>query len=258
MIYSEYLPDPKLSDFIQAYFEFFIPRETKEKNHLLVPEGCVYLVYFKSGSIDKNWCKVLGPHHGSILIPIFPGTRYWGIRFFPGSTEVFFKRKAIYLRNQNLDLKKLNNGLFKILFTKLNKVNSVLEVSSIFDEVLSSLITSNLMIDPNIQKAVRIIIKNNGQMKIKDILNEVNMEERTFRRKFKEKVGLTPKEFSKIRRVRYSIQKIISESNLNEIIYDSGYFDQSHFYRDSLKILGIKPTTFSERLKMIKHEKLIE
>ena len=100
--------------------------------------------------------------------------------------------------------------------------------------------------DDQIQKAIELILKHKGLVRIKDLTEELYITERTFERNFISQVGLTPKQFSKIIQFQSSLHHL-TQSNYNkltEISHDSGFADQSHFIKTFKKYTGQTPSYY--------------
>ncbi len=113
------------------------------------------------------------------------------------------------------------------------------------------MIKSNTVIENDkVQEAIAMIIDQKGQIKVKDLLAQFYMTERTFERAFMSQVGLTPKQFAKIIQFQYSIHKL-TQAKFNKLIevgIDSGFTDQSHFIRTFKKYTGQTPGYFLQQM----------
>ncbi len=122
----------------------------------------------------------------------------------------------------------------------------------LISELMSKLIKSHKLSDNDkIEKAISIIINRKGQIRIKDILNEIYMTERTFERNFMSQVGLTPKQFAKIIQFKSSIN-ILTQAKYNSLLdigLESGFSDQSHFIRTFKSYTGQTPSYYLNQLK---------
>jgi AraC-like DNA-binding protein len=66
---------------------------------------------------------------------------------------------------------------------------------------------------------------------------------------FKEEIGLSPKEFSKIIRFRKIVENIYRnpEINLYDLAYNFNYTDPSHLVKDFKFFTGLTPTAFIQK-----------
>ena len=86
----------------------------------------------------------------------------------------------------------------------------------------------------SIKYSIEKIYRNNGNVKIHDILFDLNMSERGFRNQFEEYTGLAPKIFSRIIRFNHAYGKLMNNNynSIHDIIYEAGYYDQAHFINE--------------------------
>ena len=133
----------------------------------------------------------------------------------------------------------------------LIQTNSLDEQVKLISDLMRELIrTHKVSENDTIEKAISIIIQNNGQIKIKELLDKIYLTERTFERHFMAYIGLTPKQFSKIIQFQSSINKLTQSTynSLLDIGYDSGFSDQSHFIRTFKSYTGQTPSYYLNQL----------
>lgn len=160
-----------------------------------------------------------------------------------------------------VDPKELNDDCFDLLevdgidvesyIKKLVKsVNAKDQVEIILD-LMTQLIESNRIPENDrIQRAISIILKLRGQVKIKELTEQLFITERTLERDFISQVGLTPKQFAKIIQFQCSLNQLTREkiNKLTEVGLDSGFADQSHFIRTFKKYTGQTPSSYLRQL----------
>jgi len=156
-----------------------------------------------------------------------------------------------------VDPKELNDECYDLLQidyidiesyrNKLSKSDSIeLQVKIILDLMQELIRSHKVPENDRIQKAIHIILKHKGQIKVKEILDQVYMAERTFERNFIALVGLSPKQFAKIVQFQSSINKL-SKSKFNSLLdvgLGSGFSDQSHFIREFKKYTSQTPSFY--------------
>lgn len=100
------------------------------------------------------------------------------------------------------------------------------------------------------QQAIRLMQQAQGNIKIKNLCNYLNISQRTFERNFKKNIGITPKSFNRIERLNFIFKNLTTPGNevdLQDVIYHLGYYDQSHFIHDLKKYCGDTPTCFDDK-----------
>ncbi len=82
-----------------------------------------------------------------------------------------------------------------------------------------------------------------GRMPIKILSKMTNISQRQLSRQFNNFLGLSPKEYSRIKRFLFTLDNIKKYPfySLTQIAYESGYFDQAHFIHDCKEFAGITP-----------------
>lgn len=76
------------------------------------------------------------------------------------------------------------------------------------------------------------------------ILDEFGISSRTLENKFKDYIGITPKKYASMLRLRKALEYIQyhqKHQNLTRIAYDLGYYDQAHFARAMKSFTGFSP-----------------
>jgi AraC-like DNA-binding protein len=97
-----------------------------------------------------------------------------------------------------------------------------------------------------IQFASNQILQTDGNVTVKELLGQVNMSERSFERNFLQQVGVLPKTFAGIARMKKAMQLIEKVPNLTwkDITYQLEYTDQAHFIREFKRFAGKTPTDY--------------
>ena len=70
---------------------------------------------------------------------------------------------------------------------------------------------------------------------------EVGLSERQLERRFHSQVGLSPKHFARIVRLRRAVKAAKAGASLATAAHEAGYADQSHFTREVKALTGVPP-----------------
>ena len=84
------------------------------------------------------------------------------------------------------------------------------------------------------------------------MIKEIGISERQFDRKFREVVGISPKCYSKILQLHFTINLMRSKnySSIQEIAYQAEFYDIAHFTHRFKELTGFTPNEF---IKSDKH-----
>lgn len=99
------------------------------------------------------------------------------------------------------------------------------------------------------------IFESGGSLKISDLAELAGMSGRTFRNRFRKRVGISAKGLSRLVRVHLLWRHIYESGNqdLMDLAFRGNFFDQSHLDHDIKKILGECPGKFFKRdLELVK------
>lgn len=120
-------------------------------------------------------------------------------------------------------------------------------------KLLENYLIGNYKVDKYIPDEIdmiyeKIILANPNQ-KISELLVSLQMNQRSFRRQFINRVGLSPKRLFRIIRVNYvwDMYRQNPTMSFNDLVYACSFFDQSHFINDFKEIVGETPKEFFSR-----------
>lgn len=115
----------------------------------------------------------------------------------------------------------------------------------------------SLTVNPFVDFAVKQIATSPNQYSINTIAKKAGYSQKHIIDLFKRQVGVSPKKFLKIVRFQNAINQIDLKINFDwtSIVYECGYYDQSHFISDFKQFSGFTPSAYllqkSEHLNYI-------
>jgi len=83
-----------------------------------------------------------------------------------------------------------------------------------------------------------------GSERIATIADELGVSERHLRRLFHDDLGITPKQYGRIARLRRVLLHDRPATSWSQLAIESGYFDQSHMIREFGDLLQVTPVAF--------------
>lgn len=112
-------------------------------------------------------------------------------------------------------------------------INTIDQKVNYIDELLLQKSWIAELHDDPVEKAANLITKHKGKLSIKDLMEEMPYSRRTLERNFQEKIGVSPKMLARICRfANMSYLLMYRKANWQELVYEGGYTDQSHFIKD--------------------------
>jgi len=105
--------------------------------------------------------------------------------------------------------------------------------------------------DTLIEEGLHLIHKNVSFITVKYLLEDLNISERQFERRFSQTVGLSPQSYIRVKRFNEAIRLMKSGQyeRLTDIAYALHFHDQSHFIRDIKVFSGMTPKGISQKVE---------
>ena len=93
------------------------------------------------------------------------------------------------------------------------------------------------------------LLATSGRASIGAIAGEIGWSRKRLIERFREQIGLPPKQMARILRLQRAIRQIdgVGDPRWSHVAYDSGYYDQAHFNRDFREFTGCTPTQYAAR-----------
>lgn len=98
-----------------------------------------------------------------------------------------------------------------------------------------------------IHEALHLIRQSKGEIKVKEITDQLGVSKSYLEQRFSQQIGLSPKEFCKIEKLKCFLdnyRKYQDCMNLTQLTFKSGYYDQSHLIKDFKYFLDARPKEF--------------
>jgi AraC-like DNA-binding protein len=189
--------------------------------------------------------KVL--HMFDFSIP-FRGLR---VRFKPMGFGKIFHISASELSNSLHSMDEVLGNNIKNLQDRLENAQTHLERKKILDQhFIKKMILKNNKPsrDARFKEAYSRIRNQRGNLRITELLRQLNFSERTLERDFRNFLGLTPKDVCKIFRISNLIRSILAKDSVNwtDLAYENGYFDQAHLINEFKQATTVTPEWFHE------------
>jgi len=263
MFHQLYKPHPALKNFVNHIMIHQVKFEATESTPTLsippLPEHGLFF-YVRDRTEVENMstqkketqpsCIIVGPniyrHH------IMPGRDHLMIKveFQPGGLY-----RLLGIPMHELLCKDSFEGL-QLLGSEINQVTDRIAEALSFDEmklIVERYLLSHIgKLKPSlpIDHVLPLLIKERGLLKIDQLASHACLSIRQFERVFQQRIGLSPKHYSRL--VRFSQAWIMKEQQPTiswiKIAHECGYFDQMHLIRDFQEFAGANPSIIESEL----------
>jgi AraC-like DNA-binding protein len=259
--FSRYLPGPPLNQYIAWFWYYDQWRVAHEREHVL-PDGSFELIFnledrsrklFDREDLNryqafrKSWLS--GAQSGYLIIDALNGASMMGVHFNPGGIAPFLKPSADELRNRVAELDGIWGSSAGALRERLlNAPNPQLKFREL-EQFLLALLTrarSDSQKEKRVNWALKQFADQRNVQRLAGVAAQLGVSQKHFIHEFRQRVGITPKMFCRIRRFQSVLSEINRKGSVEwtSVALDCGYFDQAHFINDFQTFAGLNPTAY--------------
>jgi AraC-like DNA-binding protein len=177
-----------------------------------------------------------------------------GAVFRPGSAHLFVNDTLTQYKACTAPASLVYGHGIQHLAEKLRYTTGEVQKHGLLEQYLSQYLSNinNGRDSGRVAGALHQIHELEGNVGMSRLYKSSFMSERTFRRSFHEYVGMSPKQYSLIVRIKsFSKRYELSRNSYTGICRELGYIDQSHFSKDFQRIVGTTPTAYFTQLDKI-------
>jgi AraC-like DNA-binding protein len=256
--FAERAPGARLADVVVRHWTFEARATTGAFVHHIWPDGCISIAIGAPQRGAAPFVGIAGPTRGARRVPVAPGAVYHGVRFWPDAGGAALGVEAESLRERTIPgAAVFGRAVEELADAALSAPDGAARARAL-DDWLGAHLPSIPRPDPAVRRAVRAIIDSRGERPIADVAAEAGIGARQLQRVFRRAVGLTPKEYARIRRARSSLAALMrGEGSWAGLAADMGYADQSHLIRELGDLTGFTPVALRERLAIIEHSDVV-
>lgn len=254
MYYHEFDPAPDLGSHVASYWGVQVQNVEAGHLHQVIPDGCVGLVSSRQADGGAR-LSLQGPRLDALWIPVVAGDRFWGARFWPDAGPLVLGCPARGLLGTLRPADEAIGPVARELGERLAGCRDEVSATAAWETVLRPMVRSCPPLDPVVRTAVLAIIAARGEAPLGELAAAVNLSPRTLQRRFSSAVGLSPKQFARVRRLRGALQHLVSDSPMSwsAVAADLGFADQAHLIREFGALAGLTPVEVANRIRRIGH-----
>lgn len=169
-------------------------------------------------------------------------------QFYPFILRSFFNIDPKSINDNCYNLLEHNDGSVAETLKNLQSGTTVEEKITLITNYLLAVFTEKKeRLNDNLKQALLHIIENKGQISITQVCRVIDVNKRTFERRFVAETGLLPKQFAQIIQFHSSLEQLTDKDfdKLTDVVYENGFSDQSHFIKVFKAFTGRTPKSFS-------------
>jgi AraC-like DNA-binding protein len=249
---------------LQPYVQYFWSLQSPSQDHpapafRTIADGCPGLVFQQPtsgpvlGPAGKPWPTLL--LHGQTTQPGYMqplgALGLVGACLHPSAVPAFFRLSAAELTDACVDLESLPAPNRFLLRQLQDAPTTEQQVHWLSAQLLAALPPTRGPADPVIAYAVEKIRAAPHQVSLAQLRAEGCLSERSFQRRFKHAVGVTPQLFARICRFQASLHQLrmVDYERLSDLAYAHAYADQSHHIRAFQEFAGVSPRQYCQQAR---------
>ena len=252
--YKEFTPDAQLAPYVDSYWLSTGNTGNETISYGILPDCCCDILLNLGDSVlSSNANDTIIRHKAYIIgaatrfseVEVTGSVAICGIRFKPLGMLPFMQRLQMgEFKDNAVDIDLVNKLHFEDFFDGVDDNYNSLKQR--LDAFLLSLFNPGYIQDNVVKNALSIISQKKGIIKVTDLAGLVNTSARNLERLFYKNVGLAPKEFAQISRLKNISKEIRTNNNksLGQIAYEYNYYDSAHFTRDFTAYAGSLPSRY--------------
>ncbi len=259
MDYKQYAPSTCLQHVVEHYWHFVVQLHISLEQTFQTPllQGMTFNLkempedlIFKGKTLKMDKPVYL---FGQSLQPRLSlsnsnGIDIIGVKFKPLGIYKLTGINMQHIADETIDAEDVWGNEISLLCERMYHAQSTKDAIILLDSFLLGKLNkqSGINKQPCVEHALHLIQHSHGNINIKNLQKETHTSRKTLERAFVNQLGIFPKLYSRISRynnVKESIQKS-SSIHWQEIYYQFGYYDQSHFISEFKQFSGKTPTEF--------------
>ena len=245
--YIEYAPPASLRPFVECFWTRRSQR-TGDTPAIVLPDGCIDIVlgYRSSAECPDDALAVGTMTRPLVLVDDEPST-FVGVRFWPGRAYPFLGIPASELTDLRVSVADVWRERLPELAT-LDATETSALIARI-ERLLLSRVTSAPAMNRSVDAAVRAILRAKGNLSIASLAPTIGVTRQYLARAFALHVGVPPKTFARVARVRSVLARARAAATLNwtALALDAGYYDQAHLVGEVKELTGRTPSEWMDR-----------
>lgn len=215
------------------------PRSDPQLVHL--PDTATALVYRRTGERTGD-LHVLGPRGRAAYPSGKEMPMCIRIRLRPGAARPAFGVPVSDLLDQAVPLTEMWGDRAARLESRLNELPGADQILRGIEDALSETLDGGADSRDLLLRRAAESLSADGE-RVGSLARRLSVSERHLRDLFTDRVGLSPKRFARIQRVR-TVLALAGSAEWAGLAADTGYYDQSHLTADFHSLMGVSPAAF--------------
>ena len=220
--------------------------------HTIWPDGCVSITIVANGGMPSA-AHVIGPRLRPLHFPMRSGLVLHGLRLWPDTAASVLGVDPVSIRGLTHPAAEVLGVGALSLARAVARADGDGAVSTVWEQWLAPRIAAAALPDADVRHVVRQLIDSDGTCDVALVARQLGVSARGLDRRFTAAVGLSPRQFARIRRVRSAIGAIADgERSLSELARRA-QLEPAAFGREFRMVAGVAPAALINQLDQLEH-----
>ena len=252
---QEYRPVQALSPYVQRFWSGRFNTSGKDcLSQRVLPNGfvevIVHLTDLHCDLLSSNGWKqspdytLIGLHNNPYEVHFQREVEVFAIRFKPEGFFALFGVPLEELADGHEDLVAVLGTKFRDVAARLKDEKDIAGRLRAAERFLGKVAACSE--STYLNRAGELIRSAGGKLRVDEMADQLCISRRQLERTFKEKLGVSPKQYMRIARLN-RVQDLLREGQcqgIADVAYQAGYADQSHLNRDFKLLVGDSPSNY--------------
>lgn len=254
---AEYKPHPAVVPHVELYWRgTFDPAEQSLLAQRVVPNGYVELIVHLGDAHcmllrDGVWRRspdhtLIGLYSEPYEVRFSQCVEVFGIRFKPEGWQPMIGLPAAELLAGHEDIANVMGPAHEDLCERIRDAADTAGMIAAADAWLLQRVSDLPGHRDYVHQAAELIRRAPAHVRLEDLPGLVCIGQRQLERAFKQRVGVSPKQYQRMQRLN-RVNRLLQQGqhmDLTQVALACGFFDQAHFIREFRTFIGERPTRF--------------
>lgn len=250
-----YNPPPPLSTYIECFWavDLQVPYQREKilpsgRIELMINFGAPHRKYDETERryqlMTKSW--IAGFQTEYIINEPVGHTDMIGVRFRPGGAFPFFAEPLQEFSNCVLEMDAVWGRQISEIRERLLAIPATAGRFRLLEKIFTDRLLFGQEPEGFVTYAIDRLMRERGLSRIHSLSEEIGVSQKHLIQKFKEGIGVTPKQFARVLKLQTVLKQIDPRQSISwgEIANAAFYYDQAHFNRDFRRFTGLTPADY--------------
>ena len=245
-------PEP-FAEHVLALWSFDVPiPEGQSALHTVWPDGCVSISIVVNGGVPAA-ASIIGPRLRALRVPMRSGLVLRGLRLWPDTAAHVLGVDPVAIRDLTRPAAEVLGVGALSLARSVSRAPDSDALDVVWEEWLAPRIAAAHLPEADVRHVVRRLIDSDGTYDIAGAAAEAEVSVRRLEKRFVAAVGLSPRQFARVRRVRAAIGSIAAGERSLVTLARRAKLEPAAFTREFRSIAGLAPDALMNELVQLEH-----